>query len=182
VIGWPFRQFVATHLSRRLFVLFALSAFVPLAGIALLSLTQVRSLLLQQGGQRLAATAKTYGMAVFERVLVAGDIAVAAAFHPRVGIAEDTRTTRTFAALSLMDGDNVFAMLGPPLAPRFSAETRERLAIGKPAIMGRATKHLLPQPRVMSFAMRMMANLTDGRGGGAKDRRVWLGGRLAGIR
>jgi menaquinone-9 beta-reductase len=54
-------------------------------------------------------------------------------------------------------------------------------AIGKPAIMGRATKHLLPHPRVMSFAMRMMANLTDGRDGDAKDRLFWLVERLAGI-
>ncbi|MBI3647969.1 MAG: geranylgeranyl reductase family protein [Actinobacteria bacterium] len=54
-------------------------------------------------------------------------------------------------------------------------------AIGKPAIMGRATKHLLPRPAVMHFAMRMMANLTDGRDGDAQDRLFWLLERLAGI-
>jgi geranylgeranyl reductase family protein len=54
-------------------------------------------------------------------------------------------------------------------------------AIGRPAIMGRATTHLLPHPRVMSFAMRMMANLTDGRDGDAKDRLFWLVERLAGF-
>jgi geranylgeranyl reductase family protein len=52
-------------------------------------------------------------------------------------------------------------------------------AIGRPAIMGRATKHLLPRPRVMRFAMRMMANLTDGRDGDAQDRLFWLVERLA---
>ena len=38
-----------------------------------------------------------------------------------------------------------------------------RKLIGNPAIMGRATRYLLPNPRVMSFAMRLMANLTDGK-------------------
>ena len=42
--------------------------------------------------------------------------------------------------------------------------------IGRPAIMGAATQVLLPRPRVMGFAMRLMANLTDGRDGDAQDR------------
>jgi menaquinone-9 beta-reductase len=51
--------------------------------------------------------------------------------------------------------------------------------IGKPAIMGAATKYLLPRPRVMRFAMRLMANLTDGRDGDAGDRLMYLLERLA---
>jgi flavin-dependent dehydrogenase len=51
--------------------------------------------------------------------------------------------------------------------------------IGKPAIMGAATKYLLPRPRVMRFAMRLMANLTDGRDGDAGDRLMYLLQRLA---
>jgi geranylgeranyl reductase family protein len=46
--------------------------------------------------------------------------------------------------------------------------------IGKPALMGAATKHLLPRPRVMSFAMRLMANLTDGRDGDARDKLMYV--------
>jgi len=42
--------------------------------------------------------------------------------------------------------------------------------IGNPAIMGRATKYLLPNRRVMAFALRVMGNLTDGRDGDAQDR------------
>ena len=67
----PLGRFVRTRVSRRLFVLFVLSAFLPLALIAILSLTQVRSLLLEQGDQRLAAHAKTYGMTLFERLQTA---------------------------------------------------------------------------------------------------------------
>jgi len=80
----------------------------------------------------------------------------------------------------------------PAIAASYPAMLRERYdayfrigrgfarAIGKPAIMGRATKHLLPRPRVMAFAMRMLANLSDGRDGDAQDRLFWLTERLAG--
>lgn len=42
--------------------------------------------------------------------------------------------------------------------------------IGRPAIMGKATRYLLPNQRVMGFAMRLMANLTDGKDGDRQDR------------
>ena len=71
------------RLSRSLFVLFVLSALLPLALLAILSLTQVRTLLLQQGDQRLASTAKAYGMGVFERLLLATDIAFSASTQRR---------------------------------------------------------------------------------------------------
>jgi geranylgeranyl reductase family protein len=46
--------------------------------------------------------------------------------------------------------------------------------IGKPAIMGAATKYLLPRPVVMNFAMRLMANLTDGRDGDTQDKLMYV--------
>ena len=51
--------------------------------------------------------------------------------------------------------------------------------IGKPAIMGRATRHLLPRQRIMSFALRAMANLSDGRDGDLDDRLLDLALRVA---
>ncbi len=51
--------------------------------------------------------------------------------------------------------------------------------VGKPEIMGPATKYLLPNQKVMGFAMRMMANLTDGRDGDAQDKLFYLLERLA---
>jgi geranylgeranyl reductase family protein len=51
--------------------------------------------------------------------------------------------------------------------------------IGKPAVMGRATRYLLPNERVMRFALRVMGNLTDGRDGDAEDRLFWLMQRVA---
>jgi len=51
--------------------------------------------------------------------------------------------------------------------------------IGKPAIMGRATAKLLPHRGIMAFALRAMANLSDGRDGDLQDRMLDLALRLA---
>jgi menaquinone-9 beta-reductase len=51
--------------------------------------------------------------------------------------------------------------------------------IGNPAIMGRATKYLMPRPRMMAFAMRLMANLTDGKDGDLQDRLIHVLERVA---
>ena len=79
----------------------------------------------------------------------------------------------------------------PGIAMMYPAVLRERYGdyfsigrgfaklIGRPAIMGRATKYMLPNRRVMSFAMRVMANLTDGPGGDRQDRLFHLMQRIA---
>lgn len=43
-------------------------------------------------------------------------------------------------------------------------------AIGDPRIMKFATRHGIPHPTVMRFALKLLANLTDPRGGDAADR------------
>ncbi len=79
----------------------------------------------------------------------------------------------------------------PGIAMMYPALLRERYGryfsigrgfariIGKPAIMARATKYMLPSQRVMNFAMRVMANLTDGKDGDAQDKLFYLMQRLA---
>jgi menaquinone-9 beta-reductase len=52
-------------------------------------------------------------------------------------------------------------------------------AIGNPAVMRTATKYGLPRAWVMRFAMRFMANLTDGRAGDAQDKLMYALERLA---
>ena len=42
--------------------------------------------------------------------------------------------------------------------------------IGKPALMQFATKHSMNRPALMRFALKLLANLTDPRGGDASDR------------
>lgn len=52
-------------------------------------------------------------------------------------------------------------------------------AVGKPSIMGLATRFMLPRPAVMNFALRVMGNLSDGRDGNMQDRLFYLLERLA---
>jgi flavin-dependent dehydrogenase len=51
--------------------------------------------------------------------------------------------------------------------------------IGKPSAMSWATRHLLPNKRVMTFAMRMLANLSDGRDGDLNDKLLYVLERFA---
>ncbi len=125
-------RFVRTRVSRRLFVLFVLSAFLPLALIAVLSLSQVRSLLLEQGEQRLAAVAKTYGMTLFERLLLASDVAAAAAGNPAAAAGAGSMAARTFSALAEIAPDRTTALIGEPPKVDLGAEARQRLAAGQP--------------------------------------------------
>ena len=45
-------------------------------------------------------------------------------------------------------------------------------AIGHPAVMRSATRHGLPRPTLMRFTLKLLANLTDARGGDAMDRLI----------
>ncbi|MDX6209981.1 MAG: menaquinone-9 beta-reductase [Frankiales bacterium] len=51
--------------------------------------------------------------------------------------------------------------------------------IGNPAIMKLVTRHGLPHPTLMRFALKLLANLTDARGGDAMDRTINLMTRIA---
>jgi hypothetical protein len=42
--------------------------------------------------------------------------------------------------------------------------------IGNPRVMQLATRHGLPHPTLMKFTLKLLANLTDARGGDALDR------------
>jgi hypothetical protein len=42
--------------------------------------------------------------------------------------------------------------------------------IGNPQVMRIATKHGMPHPTLMRFVLKLLANLTDPRGGDAMDR------------
>src|SRR6185437_15781801 len=124
------------HVARRLFLLFILSAFLPLALIAALSLGEVRSLLLQQGEQRLAATAKTYGMTVYERLLVASDVAISTAQRTTFGAAHDDLAHRTFVWITQLEPDGTArALIGRGSAPALGEDALRRLSERKPAIL-----------------------------------------------
>jgi flavin-dependent dehydrogenase len=52
-------------------------------------------------------------------------------------------------------------------------------AIGNPSVMKLATKYGLPRPLLMKFTLKLLANLTDPRGGDAMDRLINAMSRLA---
>ncbi len=139
------RSMVGTGVSRRLFILFILSAFLPLAVIALLSLTQVRSLLLQQGEQRLAAMAKSYGMTLFERLLIAADVGTSVAYKPLAALPPDALALRTFRSLAMVTGGKEVVLIGAPQAMALSAAALGRLAEGKPVVIVAGTN---AEPRI----------------------------------
>ncbi len=88
-----------SRVGRRMLLLFGAAALVPLAALALLSLTQVRTLLLQQAGTRLSAAAKSYAAGVHDRLLVARDVASLAASDRSVRIPTGLAQFRWLARL-----------------------------------------------------------------------------------
>ncbi len=134
-------------LARRIFLLFVLSAFVPLAVMAILSWVEVREVLLAQGDKRLAAQAKDYGMTVYDRLLLARDVAAAALEAPDATLRPDSIARRAFASLGAFDarGGSV-VLVGKPRLPALAPEISRRLEQGKPALLvehGAATRVFL---------------------------------------
>jgi hypothetical protein len=129
-----------TRVARRLFLLFAVSALLPLAVSAFLSLTQVRDLLLDQGDQRLAGLAKTQGMALFERLLLASDVAVAAAHNPAIETARealmprDSLLPRAFDTLYAVRPTGTTVIVPGLPAPTLPEGAQRRLSQGRTAV------------------------------------------------
>jgi diguanylate cyclase (GGDEF)-like protein len=128
------RGYISSRVSRRLFVLFVLCAFLPLAAIAIVSLLQVRSLLQQQGETRLVSTAKAYGMTLFERLVLAHELALAAAVKGSVPTG-NSMEVRNFRALAIVDETGAGkTLLGTPHGNPLAPEALQRLALGKPVV------------------------------------------------
>ena len=128
-------RFIRARVSRRLFALFVLSAFLPLAAIAVLSLSQVRALLLQQGEQRLSAMAKSYGMTLFERLVLASELAAAVAENPATASSASSTAARTFSALAEIGPAKTVALIGDPPRIDLTPQARSRLASGRPLVI-----------------------------------------------
>jgi diguanylate cyclase (GGDEF)-like protein len=101
-----------------------------------LSLTQVQGLLLKQGEQRLTALAKTYALTLFERLLLATEVAISAATMAKESLSSDSTAHRTFESLGVLSpGGEVKAVIGRPEARFLSSDARSRLARGKPVVV-----------------------------------------------
>jgi diguanylate cyclase (GGDEF)-like protein len=135
-MNWgPLARFAQGRVSRRLFFLFLLSALVPLAALALLSLVQVRSLALKQADQRLSVIAKSYGMSLFERLTLAADVELAAAAKPAGTSGNDALVKRTFSWIAIVQDDKVRAVVGTPEMPTVMLDARARVMLGRPEVI-----------------------------------------------
>ena len=129
------QRLVTGRVARRVFLLFVLSAFIPLALVAVLSLAQVRQVLLQQAEQRLAATSKTYGMAIYERLLLASEAASGAMVFKDRSWRAPSSLGRYFRSLGMVDAENKTTdLLGQATLPPLADDLRRRLASGKHAV------------------------------------------------
>jgi diguanylate cyclase len=128
-------RLLRSRVARGLFVLFVLSALVPLMVLAVFSLTQVRTLLLQQGDARLAAMAKSYGMTVFERLLVASDVAYSAGATAREAAQRDSMATKVFRSLATVTDRRTIPLIGSPPVLSLDPDVAARVAYGKPALV-----------------------------------------------
>jgi diguanylate cyclase (GGDEF)-like protein len=118
--------------ARRLFLLFILSALLPLATIAILSLVQGRSMMLEQGDQRISAAAKSYGMDLFERLLLAADLTLTVSTK---GPGNDA-VTRILRSVTIVDaGGKARQVMGDLQPPPLQAAARSRLEDGKPVLV-----------------------------------------------
>ncbi len=67
------RKFLSSKVARRLFFLFVLAALVPITLVAILSYNYVNSLLYEHSREHLIASSKSYGMTIYDRLLIAED-------------------------------------------------------------------------------------------------------------
>ena len=99
----PVPDIFRSRVGRRVLVLFLITALVPLAAMALLSLTQVRALLLDQADRRLTNAAKGYATGVYDRLLTARDAAILLASKAEIPASVSRSITRSFVFLGRVD-------------------------------------------------------------------------------
>ena len=130
------RRFRTGRVARRVFLLFVLSAFIPLGLVAVLSVAQVREVLLQQAEQRLAATGKAYGTGIFERLLLASEAASGAIVFKDRAWRAPSSLNRYFRSLGMVDPkDRTTALLGEASLPPLNDELHRRLASGRHTVV-----------------------------------------------
>ena len=128
-----------SRVGKRLFLLFVACALVPLGVMAVLSLSQVRDLLIDQGKTRLAGIAKSYALGVYERMLTARDMALIVASQPVVSAPVPASIAHQFLFLGRFDADGrVEAIMGNPPVDAEKLVTEYRDMASPPATMARS--------------------------------------------
>ena len=159
--------FLRSRVARRIFGLFLLSALIPSAGIAFLSIRQVDQLLLQETLAELANLSKANSMALYERLLLVEDLlqqlAPDLSGHADRRSDPSIRAKGKIASLALIRSDaTTQTLFGATTTVRYapSADERQHLAEGKTILF--SVTGPLAEPRV--FMMRALGKNEPGRG------------------
>ncbi|MBX9963367.1 MAG: EAL domain-containing protein [Burkholderiales bacterium] len=113
----PLPAVFQSRVGRRLLLQFLVIALLPLAALAIVSLSQVRDLLLAQGSARLATVAKTYAMGVHERLQTARDLEILSAATPGRSSLDSASNTRRFLSMSRFQTNGKVDVLWGTLPP-----------------------------------------------------------------
>ena len=115
------RGFLRSKVARRIVTFLIVAALIPIAATALLSLGQVRTLLIEQGHARLAQTSDGYAASLYERLLAVEQ--QASELPARIGTdalledADRRSLQRQFKAIGIVDSfERMLPLLGEPTA------------------------------------------------------------------
>ena len=159
--------FLRSRVGRRIFALFLLSALIPSAGVAFLSIRQVDQLLLQQTRAELAKLSKANSMALYERLLLVEDLLQQLA--PDLSRGADRRSDLSIrakgkiASLAVIRSDaTTRTLFGATGIVRYAlgADERRHLAEGKTILFSAGGPGA--EPRV--FMLRALDKSQPGRG------------------
>ena len=121
--------FLRSKVARRVFLMFVLSAFVPVIVIVLVALGQLSGLLEQLGYRELNSMSKSYGMSVVERLVTLKGVTATMATDMNRGRTPDKATENGVPGLIQSSRIARAADLAP-----LTAEARGRLAAGNAVI------------------------------------------------
>lgn len=108
--------------------------------MALLSLSQVRNLLLEQASNRLAISAKAYAISVYDRVLTARDAATLVAAQPTVAVGGVALFARSFDSLATISRNGETRVLKGTHSPELGRLVSEYLTMpSRPRVLLRRT-------------------------------------------
>ena len=143
--------FLRSAVARRVFLLFVLSAFVPVVMLATLFYSHVRGVVNEQAQRQVAQAGSAHARALYDRLLGAHFILNANAAQIRAGHNEaDTKPfalRRVFRRTYLIANDNVSLHVGQPLGdrpPRINPRAAAHLVKGEVALLLPGPTELYP--------------------------------------
>jgi hypothetical protein len=151
------KSFFHSKLARRLFLMFVACALLPIAGLFMLSLTQVTNQLYEQNHRRLKQSVKFHGLSIYERLLfIDAEMQVIASSFDAETLTDirklpDARIKKRladrFGGLFLYQaGKRYRSFFGETKdIPCPSSEQLEHTASGKPAIITKYPSDALPK-------------------------------------